>query len=175
MNIPGDKFTLDLSDGEDAQNEAPYTPPPIMNFVGDIVEKSSTSAPQAPVLFPSSTGFPAHKKRIPKNPSRFRQRAAQTPKEPPVLTERAQISADNEARLASMSAAEIEEERRELLEKLSPGLIETLLRRAKLADESAPAAPALALAARVSRAPACRPRSLARMHLEDGAQAFRSL
>lgn len=141
MNIPGEKFDLNLDDDHTHSGGDAPAPLPILSFVGDIIEKPrSTTAPQAPALpqVPTTTGFPAHKKRIPKNPSRFKQqRAAAQPVQKPI-TERQQISADNEARLASMSAEEIDSERRELLEKLSPALIEKLLKRATLEDDSAP-------------------------------------
>ncbi|KAF8245122.1 hypothetical protein K440DRAFT_419763 [Wilcoxina mikolae CBS 423.85] len=142
MNIPGEKFSLNLDDLEDGAsiNESAAFPP-VMSFIGDIVEKPTISTPTAPVLPPSATnttGFPAHKKRIPKNPSRFKQRAQAAAAAPDERTERQRISDDNEARLASMSAEEIEEERRELLQKLSPQLIETLLKRATLDDPTPP-------------------------------------
>jgi len=146
MNIPGEKFSLDLEDLEDetSVNESAAFPP-VMSFIGDIVEKPTTSTPTAPALPPSTTnttGFPAHKKRIPKNPSRFKQRAqtAAASAVPDERSERQRISDENEARLASMSAEEIEEEQRELLQKLSPQLVETLLKRATL-DDPAPSPP----------------------------------
>jgi hypothetical protein len=132
MNIPGEKFELDFDDLQD--DSYPQAPPP-MNFVSDIVEKTSTTAPVAPVFTPSS-GFPSHKKRIPKNPSRFKQRAqaaSQAPQED-TRTDKQRISDDNAARVAAMSPEQIEEERNELLSKLSPNLIEKLLKRANLDD-----------------------------------------
>jgi hypothetical protein len=152
MNIPGERFDFSLDDldsllggnGEFSEeigaDEA--TAPPVMNFVGDIVEKQSSSSAATPPTLPQPTpsGFPAHKKRIPKNPSRFKQRAQQqqpqqAPEQP--KTEREQISEENERRIASMSVEEIEEERRELMSKLSPALIQRMLKRADM-DEAPP-------------------------------------
>lgn len=154
MNIPGEKFTIPLN--SDSEDEAPYSPPLNANlsFIKDIIEKPISSTPAAPVLSPNaaSTGFPAHKKR---GLSKFRQRAQQDleaqrqrqaapPAAPPAtkggprdatqdeLSERQRISDENEQRLASMSAEEIQEEREELLKGLSPGLIERLLKKSTL-------------------------------------------
>ncbi|KAA8910897.1 RPAP1-like protein [Sphaerosporella brunnea] len=152
MNIPGERFNLSLDQLDDllgggggdeddfdhlGVDEA--TAPPVMNFVGDIVEKPTSTTPSAPTLPQSTpTGFPAHKKRIPKNPSRFKQRAAaQPPPQQQPKTERQQISEDNERRLANMSKEEIEEERQELMSKLSPALIQRLLNKANM-DEAPP-------------------------------------
>lgn len=135
MEIPGERFSIeDLLASDDEDYDLPPAAP-TTSFVKDIIEQETTSAPSAPVapFSPSMTGFPAHKKRIPKNASRFRQQRQQ-PQEPQQKTEKQQISEDNEARLARMKPEEIEEEQRELLEKLSPGLIETLLKRARVEE-----------------------------------------
>ncbi|KAI5854652.1 RPAP1-like protein [Tricharina praecox] len=138
MNIPGERFSIeDLLASDDEDHDLPPAPP-LENFIKDIIEQPTTSAPTAPVApsLSNKTGFPEHRKRIPKNASRFRQQREQTqqPQQPQQKTERQQISDDNEARLARMKPEEIEEERRELLEKYSPGLIETLLKRARVED-----------------------------------------
>lgn len=146
MNVPGERFSLNLEDlgsGSSVSENAAS----VMGFIGDIIERPTPTAPPtapAPPSEPNPTGFPAHKKRTPKNPSRFRQqraRATAAPEDP--RTERQRISDENEARLASMSAEEIEEGQRELLQRLSPSLVETLLKRATLEDPGfpAPAAP----------------------------------
>jgi hypothetical protein len=129
-------------------------------FVGDILERapSATSPPSAPTFTAKANtgGFPAHKKRI----SAFKeQRAANersakangAPNPPPNRAaniplsngarsfeddERRRIDEENTQRIASMSAEEIEEERRELMSALPPSLIEKLLGRANLADGS---------------------------------------
>jgi len=135
MNIPGERFSIeDLLASDDEDHGSPPAPP-ITAFVKDIIEQSTTGAPTTPIApsFSSVTGFPAHKKRIPKNPSRFRQQHQQS-QPPRQKTEKEQISEENEARLARMKPEEIEEGRKELLEKLSPGLIETLLKRARVEE-----------------------------------------
>lgn len=133
-------------------------------FIGDIKERDSGPA-TAPKLKTtgSLTGFPEHKKRA--RVSAFKQqRGASTNKivaEPFDATtsqsveatnahrsaqamlsfeerERKQIHAENSQRLAAMSAAEIEEERQELMAGLNPKLLERLLRRANLDDNSHP-------------------------------------
>lgn len=150
--IPGEKFTIPLD--TDSEHDAPRRPNPKANpsFVKDIVEKPISESPTAPVLAPNatnatSTGFPAHKKR---GPSKFKQRAQQDLErqrrrqavDPPrsarsnsqldKLSDRQRISDENEQRIASMSQEEIEEERKELLNGLSPGLIERLLKKSTL-------------------------------------------
>ena len=136
MNIPGERFSIeDLLASDDEEHDDLPSAPPLTTFVKDIVEQPVTSTPRVPVApsLSNITGFPAHKKRIPKNASRFRQQRAQ-PQQPQQKTDKQQISDDNESRLARMKPEEIEEERRELLEKLSPGLIETLLKRARVEE-----------------------------------------
>ncbi|KAL0636997.1 hypothetical protein Q9L58_003979 [Maublancomyces gigas] len=150
--IPGEKFTIPLD--TDSEDDAPRRPSPKANpsFVKDIIEKPISESPTAPVLAPNatnatSTGFPAHKKR---GPSKFKQRAQQDLErqrrrqavDPPQsarsnaqldeLSDRQRISDENEQRIASMSQEEIEEERKELLNGLSPGLIERLLKKSTL-------------------------------------------
>jgi len=132
------------------------------SFVGDIIERDTTAAktPSAPSLKTSTTGFPEHKKRSkvstfkqqrvstvtpdptkpsPAPPNRSPQASLQTntssliPKDDSFEEkERREIDAENRQRLATMSAEEIEQERKELLAKLSPSLIEALLKRANL-------------------------------------------
>lgn len=125
---------------------------PAFDFVGDILERDPSSAapPVAPSFKPNTTGFPAHKKRTPRV-SAFKQRrtaneqqASPAPKSqdasslssaPPPRAkfdpddERRAIHEENQRRLDSMSEAEIEEERRELMANLDPALIQMLLKR----------------------------------------------
>lgn len=140
MNIPGEKFTLNLDDlGDDVTS---HDSPQSLSLVGDIIEKPATFTPTTPVL-PSSTnttGFPAHKKRIPKGPSRFKQRSQAVSPVAPRRMEKEHISYENEQRLASMTAEEIEQERREIMEKMSPGMIEALLKRVALDKPAAKSA-----------------------------------
>lgn len=150
--IPGEKFTipLDSDSGDDAPRRRRRSDPAAnLGFIKDIIEKPIQTSP---VLAPNatnatSTGFPAHKKR---GPSKFKQRAQedlerqrrrQATGPPPSAksntqldeqSDRQRISDENEQRIASMSQEEIEEERKELLSGLSPGLIEMLLKKSTL-------------------------------------------
>ncbi|KAF2444203.1 hypothetical protein P171DRAFT_473357 [Karstenula rhodostoma CBS 690.94] len=134
-------------------------------FVGDILERPAggvAQPPVAPSLKANVNGFPAHKKRTPKVSAFKRERAAnggarakeQTQaapqrtdgaKEQRAQTtgtggngddEKNQIDQENRKRLANMSAEEIEQEQRELLESLPPSLIQRLLGKADIADGS---------------------------------------
>ena len=163
MDLRGQRFTVDLSDDEDERGASSILPsdalPSISSaFIGDIKERPTT-APSAPKLKTTPTGFPEHKKRT--RISAFKQQrggskkpaaadtrdASALPRPPPAsnaassLTQRAptfdeserlRIDQENKQRLDSMSNEEIEEERQELLTALDPSLVERLLKRANL-------------------------------------------
>ncbi|PMD14053.1 hypothetical protein NA56DRAFT_651268 [Hyaloscypha hepaticicola] len=163
MDLRGQRFTVDFSDDEDEQNASSILPsgsvPSVASaFIGDIKERPTT-APSAPKLKTTLTGFPEHKKRTrisafkqqrgasaksaaPDTPNAFALPTSQTaPTNASTLTqkdsrfddtERRRIDQENKQRLDSMSATEIEEERRELLASLDPSLVERLLKRANL-------------------------------------------
>lgn len=163
----GQRFELNLDDDEDGEKQQPQSSLPGA-FVGDVLERKPSSAlpPSAPKLT-SATGFPEHRKRNVE--SRFKQRQHQNanpqlsndnnatgkPKDVPAQDsgdgktweqkEREQIDAENQQRIAQMSQDEIEDERRALLENLSPAMIQRLLQRSNIdsgseeADLSAPA------------------------------------
>lgn len=138
--------------GPGPESEAEHPALPAFDFVGDILERDPSLAapPVAPSFKPNTTGFPAHKKRIPRV-SAFKQRrtaneqqASSAPEAqdasslhsaPPPRArydpddERRAIDEENQRRLDSMSEAEIEEERRELMANLDPALIQMLLKR----------------------------------------------
>ncbi|OSS46437.1 hypothetical protein B5807_08519 [Epicoccum nigrum] len=138
--------------GPGLEPEVEHPALPAFDFVGDILERDPSFAapPTAPSFKPSTTGFPAHKKRTPRV-SAFKQRrtaneqqASLAPKAqdgsslhsaPPPRArfdpddERRAIDEENQRRLDSMSEAEIEEERRELMANLDPALIQRLLNR----------------------------------------------
>jgi hypothetical protein len=134
-------------------------------FVGDILERPAggvAQPPVAPSLKPNVNGFPTHKKRTPRVSAFKRERAANRGVKPtaqahaaPQRTEGAtqqraqtkgaggadddekrQIDQENRKRLANMSAEEIEQEQRDLLESLPPSLIQRLLGKADIADGS---------------------------------------
>ncbi|KAK5126261.1 hypothetical protein LTR85_010496 [Meristemomyces frigidus] len=156
--IRGERFEIDLgSDDEgDASQQSARAPLP-GTFVGDVLERKPTAAkaPSAPTL-KSKSGFPEHKKRNVQ--SRFKQQKSErgaaeqvsqpeVPKASPVTVpttggdakpksweeeEKQRIDEENQQKLASMSATEIDEERRELMSSLSPALIERLLKRSNI-------------------------------------------
>ncbi|GAM84924.1 hypothetical protein ANO11243_029260 [Dothideomycetidae sp. 11243] len=156
MSIRGQKVLIDLGDGDDGSTTSPaVTSAPAISFVGDIQERKITHAapPAPPAQRTSGSGFPAHRKRL--NQSRFKSfRAAGdelTPepeqpsatdaatnlnpteaKTPSAQDERKQIDLDNRRMLESMTDAEIQHERQELLENINPALLQALLRRSKL-------------------------------------------
>ncbi|RMZ00594.1 hypothetical protein D0862_06668 [Hortaea werneckii] len=157
--IKGQRFELNLG-SDDESNARSQAPPAVFPgaFVTDVQERqvSQPKAPSAPTLR-SKTGFPEHKKR--NTTSRFRQKAqenkppsekssqnvAQT--QPPAKPsssggnaqpksweedEKQRIDDENRLKLAGMSEAEIEEERRELMNSMSPEFIQRLLKRSNI-------------------------------------------
>ncbi|KAF2011733.1 hypothetical protein BU24DRAFT_398485 [Aaosphaeria arxii CBS 175.79] len=142
-------------EGEGQTNEIPEArEPATAAFVGEIFERApaQSNPPQAPSFKATgTTGFPAHKKRTPRVSAFKQQRAAkneasavphdvvpQTSRGGDIFSEeeRARIDEENNKRLAEMSADEIEKERNELLESLSPSLIQRLLARSNISDAS---------------------------------------
>lgn len=99
-------------------------------LVHDVRERASPVAPVPPKPPSGSSGFPQHRQR-----SRFatvrRQQAGQDESQA-----RSDIDAENRRRLASMSSAEIDRERTELMESMAPSLLERFLRRAQIDDDS---------------------------------------
>jgi len=161
MDLKGQRFELDLSDGEDEASSTSRVPSgtlPSLPFVNDIQERA-TAPPSAPTFKKTPTGFPEHKRRT--KISAFKQQRTQGPS-PPVRKavvidkpnandlpptraapsrrnepsvdndERKRIDKENRQRLAAMSSTEIQEERKELFAGLNPSLIERLLKRANL-------------------------------------------
>ncbi|KAK6497741.1 hypothetical protein TWF481_012144 [Arthrobotrys musiformis] len=160
----GTRFTVDLDDDApheaqaelQTQADPPTFPASLTNgLIGDIAERTISSPAVAPTFDPSksSTGFPAHTKR--KRPSAFRQQrnaaaaAAAAPitkqNEPvPQSTSRnsggrtdemSSIRAENERVVANMSSQERDAERQELMDSLSPELLQMFLKRASLDDD----------------------------------------
>lgn len=159
----GERFHLDLDiDGEN-NNAAPQAQR-VPAFISDIKERDSArSAPAAPSL-KNNTGFPAHKKRP--RVSAFKQQRnaqAETPSlssggtnatktaaaAAPNLkssedqhlssfeqAEKRRIDEENRQVLADMSPEEIERERQELLSSLNPALIQKLLSRSTIDDDT---------------------------------------
>ncbi|KAJ9236462.1 hypothetical protein DTO169E5_5734 [Paecilomyces variotii] len=157
MVFRGERFVIDLPDDGDG-DPAVVQPPagPSLDLIGDIMERTPTAAPPAPKPPSASNGFPAHRRRT--KPSAFKQRmtaqadvASQGSARPvgdgelktthtdrsSIAEEKRSIDEENRRKLASMSPAQIEKERSELLSGLSPSLIERLLKRANLDEQSA--------------------------------------
>ncbi|KAJ5288514.1 RNA polymerase II-associated protein 1 N-terminal [Penicillium angulare] len=147
MAFQGERFVLDLDDDEGGPQENPAPSP--FSLIGEIRERAPAPAkPPAPTPTASSTGFPAHRRR--NKPSSFKQRRAEQPAEtspppppqpptdptekPTAQDDKNTISEQNRQQLSSMSDAQIEREREELMSSMDPGLLERFLRRAKIDD-----------------------------------------
>lgn len=155
----GERVNLNFDTGavEKLESEDDYqtAQPAFPTFVGDILERESSAAnpPPAPSLKTNVNGFPAHKKRAPRVSAFKQQRAAKeqaatasnpTPQDAPrarnagndLNNEKKSIDEENSKRLAAMSAAEIEQERQELMQSLSPALIQKLMARSNIDEGS---------------------------------------
>ncbi|KAJ5710782.1 hypothetical protein N7488_004938 [Penicillium malachiteum] len=143
MAFQGERFVLDLDDDESVPPENPILNP--FSLIGEIKERNpAPAAPPAPTPTASSTGFPAHRRR--NKPSSFKQRRAeQAAEKQPEITfdenatptpqdDKKSIAEQNSRQLASMSEAQIEHEREELIASMDPSLLERFLRRAKIED-----------------------------------------
>lgn len=159
MAVAGERFTLDLSPDADSDDRATQAAAGLWSGVRDVTERFPSSVPEPPraPTVPSATGFPAHKKRTKRSAFR-RQRdgasngqTATVPARPGTspaqekhkpnakddggdveTTERKRIDEENRQRLAAMSEEEIRQEQQELLEHLSPTLVERLRTRLDL-------------------------------------------
>ncbi|GAD92181.1 transcription factor Rba50 [Paecilomyces variotii No. 5] len=144
MAFRGERFVIDLPDDGDDAPQSPVAPS--LDLIGDIMERTPTAAPPAPKPPSASNGFPARKRRA--KLSTFKQRmavqsdAASHESKPThggvasISEEKKSIDEENRRKLASMTPAQIEKERAELFTGLSPSLIERLLRRANLDEQS---------------------------------------
>ncbi|KAL4977270.1 RPAP1-like protein [Aspergillus desertorum] len=149
MAFRGERFDIDL--GSDDDTHAPTFAIP--GVVGEIQERLP-AAPPAPPTLKSAKGFPAHRRRAPKQ-SALKQRktqlkasVAESPKPTSgLLDEKAAIEEQNRQQLASMSDAEIQKERDELISTLDPSLLERFLRRARIDDEDSTPSSSTAAAA----------------------------
>lgn len=164
----GERFILNLDDDDDFQHDTsntdtvdeslpPVAPSSSLGLIGEIRERQPTAAPPPPKPPSGETGFPRHKQRV--RQSAFKQRRAlgqqssasvsssssTTPASAPTTNlkitleeEKKAINEENQQRLASLSASQIEEERAELMSSMDPSLLERFLRRAKIDDDDAP-------------------------------------
>ncbi|CBX98061.1 hypothetical protein IAQ61_010165 [Plenodomus lingam] len=152
VNLNFDTGTVERLEPEVDHTTPTYTFP---SFIGDIQERDSSQStpPVAPLPKANANGFPAHKKRQPKESAFKRQRAsrdqqavatASKPQAAPKPSsagfdadaERKAIDEENRRTLAVMSDAEIEQERQDLMSSLSPELLQKLLMRSSLNDGS---------------------------------------
>ncbi|GFF60851.1 RNA polymerase II-associated protein rba50 [Aspergillus lentulus] len=146
MAFRGQRFTLNLDDDADLDLDSsqPSLSSSSLGLIGEIRERSPSAAvPPAPKPSTASTGFPQHRRRV--NQSAFKQRRANKQQEsapPPAETpsntlsdEKKSIDEENRRQLASMSPAQIQQEREELMSSLNPSLLERFLRRARIDDD----------------------------------------
>ncbi|KAE8144688.1 transcription factor Rba50 [Aspergillus avenaceus] len=136
MAFRGERFVLDLdSDDDQTSYTLPTSPLAIPGMIGEIRERSPAVAPAPPK--PSPAGFPAHRRRA--KHSTFKQRreaSATTPRnETSPMDEKSTIHEANRQQIASMSDAQIQQEREELMSSLDPSLLERFLRRARIDSE----------------------------------------
>ncbi|KAF7715621.1 Uncharacterized protein PECH_000966 [Penicillium ucsense] len=145
MAFRGERFMVDLDDDTITIPSDPAPSP--FSLIGEIKERAPTAAtPSAPAppSATSSTGFPAHRRRT-KTPSFKERRSGQktttqadvlaTNPTPTIQDEKRSIGEENTRHLASMSEAQIQKEREELMASMDPGLLERFLRRARIDDE----------------------------------------
>lgn len=151
----GQRVELDLGNDEEEQHDTGQVESLSGVFVGDILERkpAAPKPPRAPAL-KSTSGFPEHKKR--NIESRFKQRnkssaagatkcgdaTADIPDTQDATgrvkarsweeEEKQRIDQENRQKLAQMSAEEIEAERQELMNSLSPSLVQRLLQRSTI-------------------------------------------
>ncbi|KAF3403812.1 RNA polymerase II-associated protein RBA50 [Penicillium rolfsii] len=148
MAFRGERFVVDLDDDTITIPSDPVPSP--FSLIGEIREREPTAATPpapAPLSSASSTGFPAHRRRT-KTPSFKERRAEQkttasvpsaslnTP--PTIQDDKRAIEEENKRHLASMSEAQIQREREELMASMDPGLLERFLRRARIDDDDKP-------------------------------------
>lgn len=130
-----------------------------MDFILDVKEKEvgNVKAPSFPQPNPNTTGQPEHKKRTRTSAFKQQRRDANgsssspstptAPKAAPagakrpvhsngVTSEKGRIDKESRDMLASMSAEEIAQERQELLDRLDPSIVQMLLKRANIDDQS---------------------------------------
>ena len=159
--LRGQKFELNLDD-EDQPHSQTAAPLPGAFVGDILERKSSTAAapPKAPTL-KSKTGFPEHRKRHVESRFKKQNASSQNPDQtepevtPSILlskpddetlsatassgkpktweeNERERIDLENRQKLAQMSPDEIEAERQELMNSLSPSLLQRLLQRSNI-------------------------------------------
>lgn len=163
MAIRGQRFKLDLDADNFTFNSIHNTEAPVPSqpsLIQEIQEHDTDDTPSAPKAKQTKSGFPEHKFR--RNVSAFKQRqeksrGSENAPSPvpttqlsdaairhqvaskygydPTAKEKAEISKENERRIAAMSEQDIEEARAEIMQTLSPALLQKMLRRVNI-DEN---------------------------------------
>ncbi|OJJ78348.1 hypothetical protein ASPBRDRAFT_112847 [Aspergillus brasiliensis CBS 101740] len=151
MAFRGERFVLDLGSDDESPSADSYDGAQgastlnIPGMIGEIRERSPAAAPAPPTPKPTTTGFPAHRRRA--KPSTFKQRrdpaapsasASTSASAPTPKDEKMAIAQENARQLASMSDAQIEHERQELMESMDTSLLERFLRRARIDADDTP-------------------------------------
>lgn len=155
MAVKGQKFELDL-EAENWQfnvRDNVETMSPV-NVVKEIQERDIDAIPAAPSMKSSRTGFPEHRPR--KNRSVFREQKTAQPAQHPgpsdrailhhaakkhgvdmtAASQKADIDAENRARVNNMTLEEIEEARSELMAQINPDALRKFLQRANVDEDS---------------------------------------
>lgn len=144
MAFPGQRFTVDFDEPTPNLDQDPL--PDQGPIIGDILERAPAKA--TPPKPPSGSGFPQHKKRFPRSFKQQRQQQQQQAekrtdtqtrqtgqtRQTEQTDEKAAIDQENRHQLASMSDAQIQHEREELLESLDPSLLQRFLQRAQISS-----------------------------------------
>ena len=163
MAIPGQRFELDLNADNwtfDSTAHGEPDPPSLPLVIKEIQEHDIADVPPPPKIKQTKSGFPEHQAR--QNVSAFKEKQRDTQESTtlqqrptvaqpsdaairnrvankygydPTSEEKAGISKENERRIAAMSEEDIEEARAQLMQTLSPGLVERLLKRANIDDD----------------------------------------
>ncbi|KIW61059.1 hypothetical protein PV05_01222 [Exophiala xenobiotica] len=161
MAIPGQRFELDLDAPDFAFKTLDEAVLPDLSAslaVNDIQEHDTDAVPTAPSLRSSKSGFPEHKRRHISTFKKKQQAATPSPRysapthiEPSDRAvvhhvgkkygvdlesqQKAEISEENERRIAEMSIEDVEEARAELIRNLNPAFVERLLKRANIDED----------------------------------------
>ncbi|KIV96497.1 hypothetical protein PV10_00359 [Exophiala mesophila] len=156
LDLDADDFAVNILNGTDGvASSEPPTP-----FIKEIQEHDIDSPPPAPSFKSHRSGFPEHKPRPKVSSFKQRQQASSQSSNPfpagsrepsdraiinhlgkkyghaPESREKAEISEENNRRIAQMSVEEIEQARAELMANLNPMFVDRLLKKANLDDES---------------------------------------
>lgn len=158
QDVRGDRFFVPLDDEHIPESASqPATSASPFALVNDVLERPSgvTAPPAPPRVRSSGTGFPEHRKRTRQSVFKQRQTSAsdnhQESQDGQVSgrasqhasnaqsfeqADRVRIDQENRDKLSQMTPEEIAREREELFSGLSPALIQKLLKRSTIDDQS---------------------------------------